>query len=87
MSKDGAVDKIEQALKTRDRDSVDRTFIHQMTSELPRVFSWAVQQIGIETAFLDCDQNQDGIITVEEMRVTDTCLESCTKIAIVNMAL
>lgn len=86
-SKDSAVQKIENVLATKDRASVNRVFIHDMCEEMPKVFSWAVEQIGVESAFEDCDSNKDGTITLKEMRETDTCLSSCTKLAILNMVL
>lgn len=85
-SKKPAVDKIKTELEKAGRHSVDRAFIRDITSSLPKVVSWAIEQIGVDNAFKDCDANRDGSITVDEMYTTPTCMDSCTKIAIVNMA-
>ena len=69
--------KLEEML-SRLADEIDK---------MPRVFGWAVNQIGVESAFKDCDANEDGVITLEEMRKTSTCLDSCFKLSIVNFAL
>ena len=86
-SKKHAVDKIKEALEQQGRDSIDRTLVKDITSTLPKVVSWAIEQIGVENAFRDCDANRDKTITVDEMYTTTTCLDSCAKLAIVNMAL
>ena len=86
-SKPHAVDKIKEELEKYDRHSVDRDLIRDIMSELPKIVSWAVEKIGVENAFKDCDANRDGTITVDEMYTTATCLDSCAKLAIVNTAL
>ena len=83
-SKENIVNKIDKLLDGRD---VNRKFVRDLEKMLPKAVSWAVDTIGVETAFADCDANKDGTITVKEMRDTDTCLSSCTKLAVLNMVL
>ena len=85
--KQGTLKKIEQNLAVLGRKDVDRDFFKTQTKKMPRVFSWAVDQIGVERAFKDCDENDDGTITLEEMAHDRTCLDSCFKLGIVNIAL
>ena len=70
-----------------DMDSFDKPFIEKLCRTLPAPIAWAARKIGTETAFRDCDANRDGVITVQEMRDTDTCLTDCTKLAILNMVI
>lgn len=81
------IEKIKKNLKVLDRVDVDRNFFETQMEKMPRVFSWAVQQIGVERAFKDCDENNDGTITLKEMAHADTCLDSCFKLGIVNLAI
>jgi len=85
--KSATIDKIQKNLAILGRSDVDRKFFADQIKKMPRVFSWAVQQIGVEAAFHDCDANTDGFITLEEMRKTNTCLDSCFKLSVVNFAL
>ena len=85
--KPGTVEKIRKNLAVLGRKDVDRDFFKEQQKKMPKIFSWAVDQIGVETAFKDCDENQDGTITLEEMRHDETCLDSCFKLGIVNIAL
>ena len=85
--KQATVDKIEKNLAVLGISSVDRQFFKDEMKKMPRVFSWAVNQIGVEAAFTDCDKNQDGTITLKEMRETATCLDSCFKLGVVNFAI
>lgn len=85
--KGATVDKIQKNLAVLGRSDVDREFFADEMEKMPRVFSWAVRQIGVEAAFADCDANSDGTITLEEMRKTTTCLDSCFKLSVVNFAL
>ncbi len=85
--KSATVDKIQKNLAVLGRSDVDRQFFKDEMDKMPRIFSWAVNQIGTEAAFKDCDANIDGIITLEEMRKTKTCLDSCFKLSVVNLAL
>ena len=84
-SKDAAVAKIQQ--KLGDRVYVDRAYIHELERTLPKAVSWAIEHIGVDAAFEDCDANKDGKITLDEMKHTDTCLTSCTKLAVLNAVL
>ena len=84
-SKDSAIDKIEHLLG--DRTYVDRDYVHTLEKKLPKAVTWAIEMVGVDTAFKDCDANQDGKITLDEARTTDTCLDSCAKLAIVNAVL
>lgn len=84
-SKDAAVDKIAKELGGR--TYVDRDYVHTLEKTLPKAVSWAIEFVGVETAFKDCDANQDGKITLDEARTTDTCLDSCAKLALVNAVL
>lgn len=85
--KSATVDKIQKNLAVLGRSDVNRQFFADEIDKMPRVFGWAVNQIGVESAFKDCDANKDGLITLEEMRKTPTCLDSCFKLSIVNLAL
>lgn len=85
--KGDTVTKIEKNLAVLGRKDVDREFFAEKINQMPRVFGWAVNQIGVEAAFKDCDANQDGTITLEEMRLTNTCLDTCFKLSVVNFAI
>lgn len=85
--KQATVDKIQKNLAVLGRSDVDRGFFSEQMEKMPRIFSWAVQQIGIENSFRNCDANQDGTITLKEMRETSTCLDSCFKLSVVNLAI
>ena len=84
-SKDDAIKKIQKRLG--DYTYVDREMIHSIEAYMPKAVSWAVEAIGVDTAFKDCDANNDGKITIEEMKHTDTCMSSCAKLAILNAVL
>lgn len=86
-NKQATVDKIKKNLALLGRSDVDREFFADQMKKMPKIFSWSVSQIGIESAFQDCDANQNGIITLEEMRKTTTCLDNCFKLSVVNLAL
>ena len=81
------VDKIQKNLAVLGRSDVNRKFFADEIDKMPRIFGWAVNQIGVEPAFKDYDANKDGLITLNEMRQTSTCLDSCFKLSIVNLAL
>jgi len=85
--KQATVNKIQKNLALIDRFSVDRQFFKDQMLKMPKIFSWAVSQIGVESAFRDCDANQDGSISLIEMRETATCLDSCFKLGVVNLAI
>lgn len=85
--KESTVEKIRVNLKVLGREDVDRDFFKEEAKKMPKIFSWAVNQIGVETAFKDCDENNDGTITMHEMAHASTCLDSCFKLGIVNLAL
>lgn len=84
-SKDSAIAKIQHLLG--DQTSVDREYIHTLEKKFPKAVTWAIEMIGLDTAFKDCDANQDGKITLEEMKHTDTCLTSCVKLGVLNAVL
>ena len=83
-SKEKMVNKIDKLLDGKD---VDRNYVHDLEKMLPKAVSWAIEKIGVDNAFIDCDANKDGKITIKEMRETDTCMSSCTKLAVLNMVL
>lgn len=85
--KASTIEKIKVNLGYLGRRDVDREFFKEETKKMPKIFSWAVSQIGVERAFEDCDKNKDGTITLDEMAQTTTCLDSCFKLGIVNLAL
>lgn len=85
--KPSTVEKIKKNLQVLHRVDVDRNFFQEQIQTMPKVFSWAVQQIGVETAFKDCDENNDGTITIKEMVHARTCLDSCFKLGIINIAI
>lgn len=84
-SKESAIAKIKDRLD--DRTYVDRAYIRVLEKKLPKAVSWAIEAIGVDHAFEDCDANRDGKITLEEMRHTDSCLTSCAKLAVLNAVL
>lgn len=83
-SKESTLVKIEQHLGGR---YVDRDYISEMGRNMPKIITWAIETIGVDNAFKDCDANQDGKITLKEMKETNTCLASCTKLAVLNTVL
>lgn len=85
-TKEGTLEKILVHVE-KGRDSFDKPFIDNLCKTLPAPIAWAARKIGTEAAFKDCDANRDGMITVQEMRDTDTCLTDCTKLALLNMVL
>tara|TARA_Y100001958_G_C21237031_1_gene563717 strand:- start:2845 stop:3156 length:312 start_codon:yes stop_codon:yes gene_type:complete len=85
ISKENTLEKITKILEPR--TSVDRPYIEDMCKKMPAPFAWAVRQIGIEPALKDCDENKDGVITLEEMKSMDTCLTDCAKLTIIHMVL
>ncbi len=84
-SKESTLVKIKQHLG--DRAFIDRDYVSEMERNMPKIISWAIEKIGVDEAFKDCDANQDGKITVKEMEDTGTCLASCTKLAVLNTVL
>ena len=84
-SKESTLVKIKQHLSTR--AFIDRDYVSEMERKMPKIISWAIEQIGVDEAFKDCDANKDGKITVKEMQDTGTCLASCTKLAVLNTVL
>jgi len=58
-----------------------------MERNMPKIIAWAIEKIGVDTAFKDCDANQDGKITLKEMEHTTTCLASCAKLTVLNTVL
>ena len=85
LSKEPAVKKIENLLE--DRTSINKDYVDELKKELPKVVSWAIDKIGVDTIFTDCDANRDGTITVKEMEDTDTCVSSCASLIIINTVL
>tara|TARA_B100001094_G_scaffold165040_1_gene159784 strand:+ start:124 stop:441 length:318 start_codon:yes stop_codon:yes gene_type:complete len=85
--KAGTIEKIRKNLALLGTKDVNRNFFKEQSKKMPRIFSWAVDQIGVEQAFKDCDENNDGTITLKEMAHDSTCLDSCFKMGIVNFAL
>jgi hypothetical protein len=81
------VEKIKKNLAVQHRTSVDRQYFADEMQKMPRIFSWAVHQIGVESAFHSCDANRDGTITLQEMQDTSTCLDSCFKLSVINLAI
>lgn len=84
-TKESTLVKIKQHLGTR--AFIDRDYIYETERNMPKIISWAIEQIGVEEAFKDCDANKDGRITVKEMEDVETCLASCTKLAALNTVL
>lgn len=84
-SKESTLVKIKQHLGTH--VFIDREYISEMERNMPKIISWAIEQIGVDEAFKDCDANKDGKITVKEMEDTETCLASCTKLTVLNTVL
>ena len=85
VSKENTLQKIKTRLGKR--TFVDRAYIRDMESTMPKLISWAIEQIGVDSAFEDCDADRDGKITTDEMRDTETCLTSCTKLSVLNTVL
>ncbi len=86
-TKKGIFKKIQRRMAEEDITQVDHAYLDGLCARMPAPVCWAVNKIGIDAAFVDCDANKDGIITQNEMRDTDTCLTSCTKLAVLNMVL
>lgn len=86
-SKQHTVDKIRKMLETAHVQALTKDYVTSLTKTLPAPVSWAINTIGVETAYKDCDMNMDGILTVQEMSDSVTCLASCSKLAIVNSVL
>ena len=78
-----------QKIKTRlgERVFIDRAYIHELDSTMPKLISWAIEQIGVDSAFDHCDVDKNGKITIDEMREAETCLTSCTKLSVLNTVL
>ena len=85
VSKENTLNKIIKHLGGR--TYIDRTYVREMEKTMPKIVSWAIDQIGVDSAFKDCDADKDGKITIGEMRETGTCLTSCTKLSILNTVL
>lgn len=85
--KTSTIQKIKKNLAVLGRQDVDRDFFREQIKKMPKIFSWAVNQIGVEQAFKDCDENRDGTITLKEMAHDKHCLDSCFKMGVVNIAL
>lgn len=86
-TKEKTLEKIKIRLAEDHATQVDRPYLDGMCARMPAMVCWAVNKIGVDAAFEDCDANRDGIITIKEMHDTDTCLTSCTKLAVLNMVL
>jgi hypothetical protein len=86
-TKEGTLEKIKGRMAEEHITQVDHAYLDGLCARMPAPVCWAVNKIGIDAAFVDCDANKDGIITQNEMRDTDTCLTSCTKLAALNMVL
>lgn len=85
--KTSTINKIKKNLDFLGVKDVDRNFFVEQSKKMPKIFSWAVNQIGVEQAFRDCDENNDGTITLQEMAHDKHCLDTCFKMGIVNIAL
>lgn len=86
-SKQRTLDKIKDALERAHIEKLTKSSISAATKTLPAPVTWAIESIGVDAAFRDCDENQDGILTLQEMADSQTCLTSCAKLAIVNSVL
>ena len=86
-TKESTLEKIKRRLARENMPQLDRSYFEGMCARLPAPACWAVNNIGIDAAFEDCDADKDGTITLDEMRDTDTCLSSCTKLTVLNMVL
>ena len=86
-SKQRTVEKIKKMLETAHVQALTKDYVTSLTKTLPAPVSWAINTIGVDTAYKDCDMNMDGILTVQEISDSVTCLASCSKLAIVNSVL
>jgi hypothetical protein len=86
-SKENTLNKIELLLQEHNIKQVSRENIASCTNSLPAPIKWAINTVGVDTIFEDCDANKDSIITIEEMKDSQTCLTSCIKLGIVNSIL
>jgi hypothetical protein len=86
-TKEGTLEKIKGRMAKEHITQVDHDYLDGLCARMSAPVCWAVDKIGIDAAFVDCDANKDGILTIAEMRDTDTCLTSCTKLAVLNMVL
>ena len=82
-SKKGAVEHIKQYLITEGHDlhvGISRVEMQSVLDGAPHAIKWAIQKVGaVEGVLLDCDANGDGVVTIEEVDTTGTCLDSCWK--------
>ena len=86
-TKESTLEKIKGHMAKEHITQVDHDYLDGLCARMPAPVCWAVNKIGIDAAFVDCDANKDGIITLAEMQDTETCLASCTKLAVLNAVL
>jgi len=82
-SKNGAVAKIERYLIKIGHDpkkGLNRGDFRSIVRDAPSGISWAVRKLGsIDGVYARCDQNNDEIVTLDEVRSAPKCLSSCWK--------
>jgi hypothetical protein len=83
-SKEKTLNKIKNIMHEHNMKEISKNNIQSSLQKLPAPIKWAVNTVGINTIFEDCDVNKDNIITTQEMQISDTCLTSCFKLCLVN---
>lgn len=86
-SKEDSVRKIKNLMEREHLTVISKSYIQDLTASLPAPVQWAINSVGVNTAFKDCDTNGDDTLTLSEIEHTDTCLASCAKMYILNTAI
>lgn len=86
-SRESSVQKIKDLLEKNHISEISKTDIRGITSSLPAPIQWAINTVGVNAIFEDCDANGDNTLTVYEIEHTETCLASCVKMGILNTAI
>lgn len=84
-SKNDAIDRVWEMISRDGKDSIDREYLRVKMTSIPGPMRWTVEQFGVDRVFSDCDTDNDGIINMEEARLSATCLDTCMKLGAVNM--
>jgi len=86
-SKEDSIGKIKNLMEREHLTVISKSYIKDLTSTLPAPVQWAINSVGVNTIFKDCDANGDDTLTLSEIEHTDTCLASCAKMYILNTAI
>ena len=86
-SKEDSVKKIKILMEKEQLSMVSKSYIQDLTASLPAPVQWVINSFGVDTAFKDCDANGDDAISLTEIESTTTCLDTCTKMYVLNTAI